>query len=220
VHDRLVPPSLLEGRRTIFAGKEPGGPAAAQQEINELLVRLARSGLRVVRLKGGDPFVFGRGSEEAEALAAAGIDFEIVPGPTSAIAAPAYAGIPVTDRRCASSVAFATGHSATGTVDWSRLASSVDTIVVLMGIRRLPEIAGELLAGGLDPATPAAAIEWGTLANQRVVTARLAGMAEAAERAGISSPAVVVVGDVVALRERLAWFDRPSQDRSPTASTA
>jgi uroporphyrin-III C-methyltransferase / precorrin-2 dehydrogenase / sirohydrochlorin ferrochelatase len=218
VHDRLVHPGLLEGKRTIFAGKQPGGPATSQQEINELLVRLARCGLRVVRLKGGDPFVFGRGAEEAEALAAAGIDFEIVPGPTSAIAAPAYAGIPVTDRRCGSSVAFVTGHSATGEVDWSRLAACVDTIVVLMGIRRLPEITAELLAGGLDPRTPAAAIEWGTLANQRVVTTEIGTMAEAAAAEGIASPAVVVIGDVVALRQRIAWFERARRDPTPTAS--
>jgi uroporphyrin-III C-methyltransferase len=224
VHDRLVHPALLEGRRTIFVGKEAGGRATSQEAINDLLVRLAGEGLRVVRLKGGDPFVFGRGAEEAEALARAGIDFEIVPAPTSAIAAPAYAGIPVTDRRCASSVAFVTGHGATGphAIDWSALAAAVDTIVVLMGIRRLPEIAGELLAGGLNPQTPSAAIESGTLESQRVVTAGLCDLAEAAARAGISSPAVVVIGDVVTLRDRIAWFEEWTRDRShaqPTAGT-
>jgi uroporphyrin-III C-methyltransferase len=220
VHDRLVHPSLLEGKRAIFAGKEAGGRTTSQAAINELLVRLAREGLRVVRLKGGDPFVFGRGAEEAEALARAGIAFEIVPAPTSAIAVPAYAGIPVTDRRYASSVAFVTGHSAAQprAVDWPALASAVDTIVILMGIRRLPEIAAELIVGGLDPQTPAAAIERGTLDDQRVVTAELRDLAEAAHRIGISSPAVVVIGEVVALRDRIAWFRSRTRDGSfPTA---
>ncbi|HEY8201923.1 MAG TPA: uroporphyrinogen-III C-methyltransferase, partial [Actinomycetota bacterium] len=222
VHDRLVHPSLLDGKRAIFVGKEAGAKTTSQEAINELLVRLAREGLRVVRLKGGDPFVFGRGAEEAEALARAGIGFEIVPAPTSAIAAPAYAGIPVTDRRCASSVAFVTGHRAAEprAVDWAALASAVDTIVVLMGIRRLQEITSELILGGLDPQRPAAAIARGTLDDQRVVTAELRDLAEAAARAGISSPAVVVVGDVVALRERIAWFrSRISSTRGDSPST-
>src|SRR5207302_2956387 len=188
VFDRLVSPDLVHGKQSIYVGKEPGkepgrrGPT--QAEINMLLVLLARQGKRVVRLKGGDPFVFGRGAEEAEALAAEGIDFEIVPAPTSAIAALAYAGIPVTDRRVASSVAIVTGRPSADRpggedrpglagreVNWRGLASSADTIVVLMGIASLQHIVTELMLGGLDPATPSAVVENGTTPLQRVITA-------------------------------------------------
>jgi uroporphyrin-III C-methyltransferase/precorrin-2 dehydrogenase/sirohydrochlorin ferrochelatase len=206
VYDRLVHPSLIQGKDAIYVGKESSDHPVPQAEINALLIRLAREGKRVVRLKGGDPFVFGRGSEEAEALAEAGITFEVIPAPTSAIAALAYAGIPVTDRRFSSSVAFVTGHCARGEVDWKRLATAVDTIVVLMGLSSLPEIAGGLAEGGLDPATPGAIVENGTLPSQRVVIAPLSDLASAAAEAGIKSPAVIVIGEVVRLRERIAWF--------------
>lgn len=206
VYDRLVDPSLIEGKLAIYAGKEAGRHSFSQAQINRLLVRLALEGNDVVRLKGGDPFVFGRGGEEAHALAGAGIDFEVVPAPTSAIAAPAYAGIPVTDRRVASSVAFVTGHCAGREVDWRRLATAVDTIVVLMGLRKLDEIARELIGGGRAPSTPAAVIEHGTLPSQRVVTAELEDLAAAAAEAGIGSPALIVVGEVVRLREGIEWF--------------
>jgi uroporphyrin-III C-methyltransferase/precorrin-2 dehydrogenase/sirohydrochlorin ferrochelatase len=203
VYDRLVHPSLWQGKRAIDAGKKPGAHQVEQDEINALLVRLAGEGNRVVRLKGGDPFVFGRGAEEAEALAAAGVPFEIVPAATSAVAALASAGIPVTDRRWASSVAIATGHCAGGEVHWSRIASAVDTIVVLMGLGHLADIVERLLAAGRAPDTPAAVVESGTLPHQRVVTAELSRLPEEVALAGISSPAVIVVGDVVRVRERI-----------------
>src|SRR5207245_855589 len=159
VRDRLGRPSLWEGKAAVDAGKEPGSHRVDQEQINALLVRLAGEGKRVVRLKGGDPFVFGRGAEEAEALAGAGVPFEVVPAPTSAVAAAASAGIPVTDRRWSSSVAIVTGHCASGDVDWAALATAVDTIVVLMGLGRLGEIAGRLIAAGRSPHTPAAVVE-------------------------------------------------------------
>ncbi len=208
LHDRLVDPSLVAGKQTVFVGKEAGRHSLAQDEINAMLVTLAGQGHRVVRLKGGDPFVFGRGAEEAEALADAGITYEVVPAPTSAFAALAYAGIPVTDRRLSSSVAVVTGHC-TGRrdVSWHRLATAVDTIVVLMGLASLDRIAAALVEGGRDPRTPAAVVENGTRPGQRVVTAELSRIAEAAAEAAVESPALVVVGEVVTLRPRIAWFD-------------
>lgn len=204
VYDRLVDPGLVEGRNTVYVGKTPGGHGACQQEINSTLVELARQGLRVVRLKGGDPFVFGRGGEEAEALASEGIDFTVVPAPTSAIAAVAAAGIPVTDRRHSSSVAIVTGHcGGPRPVEWRKLSSAVDTIVVLMGTTNLELITGELLAGGLSPRTPAAVIENGTLPAQRVVVSDLEGVTAASKGAAMKSPSLLVVGAVVGLRDRL-----------------
>jgi len=199
VYDRLVHPSLWEGKDAIDAGKEPGAHRVDQAQINELLVRLAREGRKVVRLKGGDPFVFGRGAEEADALAAAGVRYEVVPGVTSAVAALGAAGIPVTDRRLSSSFAVVTGHCATGEVDWDRLATAVDTLVVLMGLRRLPEIVERLLAAGRPGDTPAAVVENGSLPGQRVVASSLAELPGVVTRAGLSPPAVIVVGDVVRL---------------------
>lgn len=198
VYDRLVNPLLWAGKDAVDAGKEPGSHRVDQAQINGLLVRLAGEGKRVVRLKGGDPFVFGRGAEEAEALAAAGIPVEIVPGVTSAVAAPAAAGISLTDRRRSSSFAVVTGHCATGDLDWKGLATAVDTLVILMGLARLPEIVGQVLAAGRSPDTPAAVVRNATLPDQQVVTARLADLPEAVARAGISAPAVVVIGDVAA----------------------
>jgi uroporphyrin-III C-methyltransferase / precorrin-2 dehydrogenase / sirohydrochlorin ferrochelatase len=207
VHDRLVHPDLVAGRVAVDVGKEPGRHPVSQDGINALLVTLARQGKRVVRLKGGDPFLFGRGSEEAEALAAAGVGFEIVPAPTSALAALAYAGIPATDRRCASSIAVVTGHSAAGeAIDWDRVATATDTLVVLMGLARLSEIVARLLAAGRDPHTPAAIVSRGTLPDQRVVGAALAEIPAAAAVAELPGPALLVVGDVVRLSERIAWF--------------
>lgn len=204
VYDRLVNPELVSGKESIYVGKLPGSHSLPQREINELLVRLAGEGKRVVRLKGGDPFVFGRGGEEAEALAAAGIDFTVVPAPTSAIAALAAAGIPVTDRRYGSSVTIVTGHCGGGKpVNWEAMASTADTIVVLMGIKNLSTIAGGLLSGGLPAGTPAAVVENGTLPNQRVVVTELCLLEEVVRREGIQSPSVIVVGEVVRLRERL-----------------
>jgi uroporphyrin-III C-methyltransferase/precorrin-2 dehydrogenase/sirohydrochlorin ferrochelatase len=203
VYDRLVHPDLVAGKRAVYVGKQAGRHCATQAQIDDLLVRLARGGDHVVRLKGGDPFVFGRGAEEARALASAGVPFEIVPAPTSAVAAPAYAGIPVTDRGVASSVAFVTGSSGGGREpDWRGLATSVDTLVILMPNGSLPRIVAELLAGGRAPATPAAIVEHGTLDDQRVVTCALTDV----PRHGAASPSLVVVGDVVRVRDEIAWF--------------
>lgn len=205
VYDRLVNPELIAGKEAVYAGKSPGSHSAPQEEINELLIHLAREGKRVVRLKGGDPFVFGRGAEEAEALAAAGIRFEVIPAPSSAVAAPAAAGIPVTDRRHSSSVAVVTGHcGSSGDVDWRSLARGAETIVILMGMRNIEHIAGELIAGGLSPRTPAAIIENGTLPSQRVLVTDLRSMSVEAQAQGFAAPAVMVVGEVVRLRQRLA----------------
>ena len=204
VYDRLVHPALWEGKAAIDAGKEPGAHRVKQAEINGLLVRLAREGNRVVRLKGGDPFVFGRGAEEAEALAEAGIPFEVVPAPSSAVAALGAAGIPVTDRRHASSVAIVTGHCVGGAVDWAGLATSVDTLVVLMGLGHLAEIVARLIGAGRPAATPAAVVASGTLPTQQVVTASLGDLPAAVAAAGIKPPGIIVVGDVVRLRDRLS----------------
>jgi uroporphyrin-III C-methyltransferase/precorrin-2 dehydrogenase/sirohydrochlorin ferrochelatase len=221
VHDRLVHPDLLSGRVAVDVGKEPGRHPVPQEGINALLVALARQGKRVARLKGGDPFLFGRGSEEAEALAAAGIGFEVVPGPTSALAALAYAGIPATDRRCSSSIAVVTGHSADGqTVDWERVATATDTLVVLMGLGRLAQIVEQLVAAGRHPDTPAAVVSRGSLPDQRVVGAELARLPDAVAAADLPGPALLVVGDVVRLSDRIAWFGGRAgisrlQDRIP-----
>ena len=204
VYDRLVHPSLWEGRTAIDAGKEAGSHQVDQEQINALLVSLAREGKAVVRLKGGDPFVFGRGAEEAEVLAAAGIPFEVVPAPTSAVAALGAAGIPITDRRHGSSVAIVTGHCAAGDgVDWDRLATAVDTIVVLMGLGHLHEIVQRLAGAGLPVDTPAAIVSLGTLPEQCVVVADLGHLEDAAAQGDVCAPAIIVFGKVVSMRERL-----------------
>jgi uroporphyrinogen III methyltransferase / synthase len=213
LYDRLVPPGALDGARPDaelrYVGKEPGAPAMGQEEINRLLVELGRAGRRVVRLKGGDPFVFGRGGEEAEALAAAGVAFEIVPGVTAGVAAPAYAGIPVTHRDLASAVAFVTGHEAgTTSLDWAALARFPGTIVFYMGVGNLPLISEQLRAGGRDPREPAAVVASGTLSGQQTVTAPLDEIARRAAEAGLRPPAVTVVGPVAGLRDTLAWLER------------
>jgi len=216
VYDRLANPALLRharpGAELIYAGKLPDRHTLTQDEINALLVRHGRAGKRVVRLKGGDPFVFGRGGEEAEACVAAGVPFEVLPGVTSAVAAPAYAGIPVTHRALASSFAVVTGHEDPSkddtSIDWARLATGVDTLIFLMGAQRLSEIAARLVEHGRASATPVAVIEWGTLPRQRTISGTLETIADAVARAGIGSPSVVVVGEVAALRTGLRWFDR------------
>jgi len=210
VYDRLVAPALVAeappGAERVFVGKRPHGGSAdlAQDEINALLVERARRGLTVVRLKGGDPFVFGRGAEECEALRAAGVPFRVVPGVTSAIAVPAAARIPVTHRRLASAFAVVTGHECDGVsnLDWQSLAR-VPTLVVLMGLSILPEIIARLLEHGADPDTPAAAIASGTLPAQRVVVATLATLAERVAEEGLEAPVTVVIGEVVQVRELL-----------------
>src|SRR5881398_1653768 len=213
VYDRLVHPSLVDlapvDAERIYVGKAPGRAEIEQADINALLVEHGR-GRAVVRLKGGDPFVFGRGGEEAEALAAAGVPFEIVPGVSAAVAAPAYAGIPLTHRGVASSFAVVTGHEGCGKaragVDWARLATAVDTLVVLMGVAALPRIARELIAHGRAPHTPVALVRWGTTDWQTVLTGRLDDVAARARAARLEPPVVIVIGEVGALAERLAWF--------------
>ncbi len=211
VHDRLVHPDLLEmapaGVERIFIGKAYGRHVLDQEELNNLLVYLAASGKTVVRLKGGDPYVFGRGSEEAEHLTAHGIPVEVVPGISSAIAAPAAAGIPVTDRRYTSSVTFVTGHrdptDPDAAVDWSALARAKGTIVVFMGMRNAAAIAAALIEGGSSLETPVAVIEWGTHERQRTLDTTLATLGDDLTASGIGSPAVIVIGDVVRMREKL-----------------
>ena len=194
-------------------GKRGGSSeSASQDEINQLLVSLATSGKRVVRLKGGDPLVFGRGSEEAQALAAAGVAFELVPGVTAGVAAPAYAGIPVTHRGVATSVTFVTGHEDPAKpdtqTDWAALARTGGTIVLYMGVRSLARIAGALMAAGMRADMPAAAVQWGTHPRQQTVVATLTTLADAVARAGLTAPVITVIGPVVSLRDEIAWFDR------------
>ena len=214
VHDRLIPEQLLEHARpdalVINAGKRRGGRTLSQEEINALLVEHGMAGKQVVRLKGGDPFVFGRGGEEALALAAAAVPFQVVPGVTSAIAAAAYAGIPVTQRKVAASFAVVTGSEdpsrAESGVDWQAMAR-VDTLVVLMGVETLPSVVDALAAAGKPPDTPVCVVEWGSTPRQRSVSADLATVVERAREAGLGPPAVTIVGQVTAMRERLRWFD-------------
>jgi uroporphyrinogen III methyltransferase / synthase len=216
LHDRLIPRGALDGARDdaelVYCGKRPGEPDVSQSRIEELMVEHARAGRSVVRLKGGDPFVFGRGGEEAEALAAAGVPFEVVPGVTAGVAAPAYAGIPLTHRDDASAVAFVTGHEDPAkddsALDWEALASFPGTLVLYMGVGRLAEIAQRLIAAGRDPGEPAAAIERGTMSAQRTVTATLAELADAVAAAGLGPPAILLLGRVAARRETIAWLER------------
>jgi uroporphyrinogen III methyltransferase / synthase len=211
----LLPPRAREtGRPELYYVGKRGGTAGSvsQEEINELLVRLAREGKRVVRLKGGDPFVFGRGSEEVQALNDASVSFEVVPGITAGIAAAAYAGIPVTHRGLSTSVTFVTGHEdpskPTTQTNWAALAKSGGTIVLYMGVKTLRAISDALIGGGMPAEMPAAAIQWGTLPKQRTVVATLDTIATKAEEQSISAPAVTIIGWSVVLRDELAWFER------------
>lgn len=215
VYDRLVDRRLLDftrpGAEIIYAGKEPGRHTMSQDEICRLLAGKALAGKTVVRLKGGDPFVFGRGGEEAEALYDAGVRFEIVPGVTSAIAAPAYAGIPATHRDYASTLAIITGNEdplkKESRIDWDKIATGADTLLFLMGVANLGEIARRLIAGGRSPHTPVALIRWGARPEQRTLTGTLADIEAKAAQAGLTNPAVIIVGDVVKLRQKLKWFE-------------
>ncbi len=216
VYDALASAALLQlapaSAERIDVGKRGHDTKRrSQEEIDSLLVSLARAGKTVVRLKGGDPFIFGRGGEEASALAAARIPFEIVPGVSASHAAAAYAGIPLTDRRYAASFAVVTGHQDLDPklppARWAELAHGVDTLVLLMGMKNLRKIVTSLLQGGRAAQTPAAAIMWGATPKQRVVVASLADLPDAVEKAGLSNPATVVIGEVVRLRETLAWYE-------------
>ena len=216
VYDQLASPELLKqaraGAEVIYVGKKAGAHTLPQGGINQLLVDKARAGLTVVRLKGGDPFVFGRGGEEAEALAAAGVPFEVVPGVTSAVAVPAYAGIPVTHRDYTTLVTFITGHEdptkEASTIPWANLGQNPGTLVFLMGVKNLAENCRRLVAAGRAPETPAAVIQSGTLPSQRTVVGTLANIAEVAGAASIEPPAILVVGGVAELHDRLAWWEK------------
>lgn len=212
VHDHLIADGVLDLARPeaekIYVGKESSNHTVPQNELNRLLVRLARAGKQVVRLKGGDPFVFGRGGEEIETLVEAGIPFEVVPGVTAAAGCAAYAGIPLTHRDHAQSVAFATGHLKDGTVnlDWPSLTRPRQTVVFYMGVGGLAEICRQLIAHGLPEDHPAAVVQSGTTSRQRVLTADLATLPDKVDVAGITAPALIIVGTVVRLQQKLAWF--------------
>jgi uroporphyrinogen III methyltransferase/synthase len=221
VFDYLANPQLLRHcpkAQTVYVGKQASQHAMSQEEINQLLVNLAKEGQRVVRLKGGDPFVFGRGGEECEALAAAGVKFEVVPGITAAIAGPAYAGIPVTHREMNSSFTLVTGHEKEGdyrdptekalasSIDWGALAK-LPCIAFYMGVKALPVICKRLIEQGMDGGMPAACIQWGTTAKQRTVVGTVGDLAEKVSEAKLTPPAITIVGRVVSLRETINWFE-------------
>jgi uroporphyrinogen III methyltransferase/synthase len=215
IYDSLINPDVLEYARSdaekICAGKRGGTPSIKQSEINTLMVEKARAGKIVARLKGGDPFVFGRAAEELLALAEHAIPYEVVPGVTSALAAPAYAGIPVTHREMASSVCIVTGHEAEGkespAIDWGALARTKGTLVIMMGMGNLESITSELIEGGIPQHTPAAAIRFGTAPEQRTVTSDIGDIGRAVARSGLEPPAVIVIGECVGLRNVLKWFE-------------
>ncbi|HET6369908.1 MAG TPA: uroporphyrinogen-III C-methyltransferase [Nitrospiria bacterium] len=216
VYDYLAPETLLgfcpKKSVKIFVGKRREGNRLSQAEINRLLIQHARKGKVVVRLKGGDPFIFGRGGEEAEALAEEGIPFEIVPGVTAAIAVPAYAGIPLTHRDWTSSVAFITGHEdpdkGDSRVAWDKIATGIGTLIFYMGVRSLPHIVEKLIAHGRSPKTPIALIQWGTRPLQRTAVGTLEDIVGRSETARMEPPVTIVVGEVVRLREKLDWYER------------
>ncbi|MDE2454630.1 MAG: uroporphyrinogen-III C-methyltransferase [Burkholderiales bacterium] len=226
VLDHLVSPEVLEliapDAERLYAGKERNHHTLKQEEINELLVRLARQGRRVVRLKGGDPFVFGRGGEEMQALAAAGIAFEVVPGITAACGVSAYAGIPLTHRDHAQSCTFVTGHLKDGSadLDWTALARPRQTLVIYMGLSALAQICSRLVEHGLPSTLPAAVVENGTLREQRVVSATLADLAAEVEAAGLVAPCLIIVGEVVRLRNTLAWRESAALPEELSAAFA
>jgi uroporphyrin-III C-methyltransferase len=218
IYDRLVNPEVFKLARIdadrIYVGKICGGARTSQKEINRLLIEHAKNGERVVRLKGGDPFIFGRGGEEAEALNRARIEFEVVPGISSAIAVPAYAGIPLTHRGLATSVAVLTGYEAAASdassISQGRGPLAADTLVILMGLTKLPEIVRGLIAAGRSSDTPVAIVSWGTYEKQRVVSGYLSEIAERVATEGLRTPGVIIVGAVVRLRRELEWF-RPQR---------
>jgi uroporphyrinogen III methyltransferase/synthase len=223
IYDFLASSVLLkhasESAEVIYVGKKGSDHTFSQNYINALIVEKAKNGLTVIRLKGGDPFIFGRGGEEAEVLINEKIPFEIVPGVTSAIAAPAYAGIPLTHRKYTSTLAFVTGHEdptkKESNIDWASLARGIGTIVFLMGVKNLPQITDRLMSHGMPPDTPVALVRWGTTARQFTVTGTLDTIAERAKATGLKPPAIIVVGHVVKLRETMKWYEnRPLMGRS------
>jgi uroporphyrinogen III methyltransferase/synthase len=229
IYDYLAAPELLahagDDAELIYVGKKGGDHTLPQAGINDLIVAKARQGRIVARLKGGDPFIFGRGGEEVERLIEEGIDFEVVPGVTSAVAAPAYAGIPLTHRQFTSSVTFVTGHEdptkETSSINWKALAQGGGTLVFFMGVKNLTYIAERLLHYGMSPETPAALVRWGTTPRQQTVTGALATIADIAAAAGMAPPALIVIGEVVRLREKMKWFEtRPLFGKSIVVTRA
>ena len=223
LYDRLVGQAIVDqmpaGAEKVYVGRAVGDPTTHQKRTNELMILHAKKGKSVLRLKGGDPFIYGRGAEEAEYLLEHGIEFEIVPGITSAIASPAYAGIPLTHRQHSSSVAIVTGHEGEDnkgetSVNWKKLPGAVDTIVILMGIGQLEQISRDLMKGGMKKTTRVAIVESGTTSRQRVVTGTLAGAARLAAKNNIRPPAIVVVGKVTTLHKKIGWF-KGGKDTGP-----
>jgi uroporphyrin-III C-methyltransferase/precorrin-2 dehydrogenase/sirohydrochlorin ferrochelatase len=216
LYDHLVSKDVLDllpaSTRRVYVGKERDRHTMPQEAINELLVRLAKEGLRVLRLKGGDPFIFGRGGEEIDTLAAQGVRFEVVPGITAALGVASYAGIPLTHRDCAQACLFVTGHLKDGSMDldWPALARPRQTVVVYMGLLGLPVLCAGLVAHGLPADTPAAVVQQGTTREQRVVTGTLRTLAGQVADAMLTPPTLIIIGDVVRLRERLNWY-RPGE---------
>ena|SRR3989304_4865384 len=223
IFDRLGTRGILQycnpNAELIYVGKSPNKHTLPQEDINRLLIEKAQAGKLVIRLKGGDPFVFGRGGEEAEALSEAGIPYEIVPGVSSAIAVPAYAGIPVTHRDYASSVAIITGHERESrgflSEKWKAIATAADTIIFVMCISSLKDIVSNLLAGGRSPSSPVAVIASGTQPQQKTITGTLGDIVDKVAAEGILHPAIAIVGDVVTLRPKLQWFENNIQDICP-----
>ncbi len=216
IYDRLVGEEILSlapaKAEKIYVGKRTGKHEVPQEQITELIIEKAMGGGRVVRLKGGDPFIFGRGGEEAEALVKKGLEFEVVPGVSSAVVAPEYAGIPLTHRDYASSVAIITGHRSGDTervINWARIAKAVDTMVILMGVESLDAIARKLLEGGISSEKPVAIVESGTYPQQRTLIGKLGTIVKEAEARKIKPPAVIVIGEVANLGRKLAWFKKP-----------
>ncbi|HHT7236653.1 uroporphyrinogen-III C-methyltransferase [Bacillus sp. JJ927] len=224
LYDRLVNKELLSYAKPeadlIYCGKLPNYHTMKQETINTFLIKYAKKGKVVTRLKGGDPFVFGRGGEEAEALAKQSIPFEIIPGISAGIAAPAYAGIPVTHRDASASFAVVTGHRKEGAkeeVKWESLAKGVDTLAVYMGVSNLPYICEQLIKHGKDQSTPAAIIEWGTTSMQRTVTATLGTIVDVAKKEQIQNPSMIVIGEVVRFREKIHWFEKQAENAYPVS---
>lgn len=221
LYDRLVNKELLTyakpGAELIFCGKLPNYHAMLQERINHLLVKYAKQGKVITRLKGGDPFVFGRGAEEAEELANNGIPFEVVPGITSGIAASAYAGIPVTHRELGSSFAMVTGHMRAGkddSINWESLAKGIDTLAIYMGVGNLPYICEQLTKFGRHESTPVALVHWGTMEEQQTITGTLSTIVDISNASAIQNPSMIIVGEVVKLREKIQWFEQMVRDKT------